>query len=1092
MSTEQPTIENEYLNAAEAATERVASIIGNDFDCTDLFCQMDMLRPYKNDMVWKEVARWIRYEEAVEEGGERWSKPHVASLMMEALQDLQSILSTFDVTNQWAAEGDISLFMKGKLCSLLTKQHKFQHYEKKKKPGASSNNLQKFFQEAHINKAYDNNDANHLSPDKPGLPRVASTSPDSPSLALGEMNKSFKRKIPPGSQVVNLLVGEVPELPKIIAAFVRLNDACNVGDITEVDLDTKFMFIIIGTKTHLGHCAEMCRCMATLFTDEFFRIVAFRCKSRQDLLAGIQEFNLHLTVLPPGVWDSSTRIEPPDEKPSQEYRKAGTLPKSMSNVSMVDLDKGMNGDIPGEGEGHNDPTLIRTGRIFGGLINDIKRKLPWYLSDYKDALHIQCVASFFFLFLATLTPNVTFGGLLTQATDDYMGTMECILAAAISGVLFALFSGQPLNILGSTGPMLVLEGILFRFCKDQDWDFMPFRVWVGFWTAFFIFLIVAFDLSALVRYITRFTEESFACLIALIFIVEAFKKTIEIEKDVPVHFRPPTDTLGCFCLLGNETGGEAQLNFTTTTTLVTETTTAAVVSSTSFLGNFSNITNVTTVSNVTTTAEPLSAFAQQCMDLGGLLQGPCDQKYVPDAFFFSLVLFFGTYILATALVHFRHSLFFPSIPTKPGRPWFINPISEKNPWWLMLFSAVPALLATILIFMDQQITAVIVNRSENKLKKGSGYHLDMLIVGVLVIILALFGLPWYVAATVTALAHVMSLKKVSETTAPGEKPTFLGVREQRVTALLVGIFSGLAVLFTSVLRYIPMPVLYGVFLYMGVAPLGGMQLIQRLMIIFMPAKYQPDHSFIRNVPLKRVHLFTFIQVVCLAILWVVKSVKSISIAFPLMVLLICFVRKALDKVFTQRELKWLDDILPATFVKKEEAEIQPVDGSKVKITIDSGDDDDEKTARRTVSNPETETDGKTENGLPSRLALESRKSLTFICKTDIDRIKAMTPEVITDRRKSLIYAAERKKSLASMDGDHKKFSPPSHVFGRKLSCEAYSPHFSPLPLFGGNAGHLEDPHNKLNRMLSLPATITDENEADSDSASSKSINSTKN
>ena len=38
--------------------------------------------------------RWVRYEEAVEEGGQRWSKPHVASLMMEALQDLQDILIT--------------------------------------------------------------------------------------------------------------------------------------------------------------------------------------------------------------------------------------------------------------------------------------------------------------------------------------------------------------------------------------------------------------------------------------------------------------------------------------------------------------------------------------------------------------------------------------------------------------------------------------------------------------------------------------------------------------------------------------------------------------------------------------------------------------------------------------------------------------------------------------------------------------------------------------------------------------------------------------------------------------------------------------
>lgn len=43
--------------------------------------------------------------------------------------------------------------------------------------------------------------------------------------------------------------------------------------------------------------------------------------------------------------------------------------------------------------------------------------------------------------------------------------MECILAAAINGILFALFAGQPLNILGSTGPMLVLEMILYNFCK---------------------------------------------------------------------------------------------------------------------------------------------------------------------------------------------------------------------------------------------------------------------------------------------------------------------------------------------------------------------------------------------------------------------------------------------------------------------------------------------------------------------------------------------------------------------------------------------------------------------------------------------------
>ena len=57
-----------------------------------------------------------------------------------------------------------------------------------------------------------------------------------------------------------------------------------------------------------------------------------------------------------------------------------------------------------------------------------------------------------------------------------------------------------------------------------------------------------------------------------------------------------------------------------------------------------------------------------------------------------------------------------------------------------------------------------------------------------------------------------------------------------------------------------MPVLYGVFLYMGVSSLNGVQLMQRISIVLMPPKYQPDYIYLRHVPLRRVHLFTAIQV----------------------------------------------------------------------------------------------------------------------------------------------------------------------------------------------------------------------------------------
>ena len=67
-----------------------------------------------------------------------------------------------------------------------------------------------------------------------------------------------------------------------------------------------------------------------------------------------------------------------------------------------------------------------------------------------------------------------------------------------------------------------------------------------------LFIMVMFDLSALVRYITRFTEESFAMLIALIFIVEAFKKLIHIHDHNRID-RTPDVPKFCYCVPKNAT-----------------------------------------------------------------------------------------------------------------------------------------------------------------------------------------------------------------------------------------------------------------------------------------------------------------------------------------------------------------------------------------------------------------------------------------------------------------------------------------------------------------------------------------------------------
>lgn len=185
-------------------------------------------------------------------------------------------------------------------------------------------------------------------------------------------------------------------------------------------------------------------------------------------------------------------------------------------------------------------------------------------------------------------------------------------------------------------------------------------------------------------------------------------------------------------------------------------------------------------------------------------------------------------------------------PTLPDRGWLIYPFNG-NPEWSAIVALIPALLGTILIFMDQQITAVIINRKEFKLNKGCGYHLDLLILAILIQVCSIMGLPWFVAATVLSINHVNSLKVESECSAPGEKPQFLGVREQRVTHILIFVLIGLSVLMTSVLCHIPMPVLYGVFLYMGADSLKGLQFFDRILLVFMPNKYQPDYMFLRQV-----------------------------------------------------------------------------------------------------------------------------------------------------------------------------------------------------------------------------------------------------
>ncbi|KAL8183368.1 UNVERIFIED_CONTAM: hypothetical protein K2H54_038586, partial [Gekko kuhli] len=181
--------------------------------------------------------------------------------------------------------------------------------------------------------------------------------------------------------------------------------------------------------------------------------------------------------------------------------------------------------------------------LFGGLILDIKRKAPFFLSDFTDAFSLQCLASFLFLYCACMSPVITFGGLLGEATEGRISAIESLFGASMTGIAYSLFGGQPLTILGSTGPVLVFEKILFKFCKEYGLCYLSLRASIGLWTATLCIILVATDASSLVCYITRFTEEAFAALICIIFIYEALEKLFHLSETYPINMHNSVELL---------------------------------------------------------------------------------------------------------------------------------------------------------------------------------------------------------------------------------------------------------------------------------------------------------------------------------------------------------------------------------------------------------------------------------------------------------------------------------------------------------------------------------------------------------------------
>jgi mannitol/fructose-specific phosphotransferase system IIA component (Ntr-type) len=586
-----------------------------------------------------------------------------------------------------------------------------------------------------------------------------------------------------------------------VVLFVRLAHPVNLGAPDRIP--TRFLFFLLGppdsAEQHLDTLANVAR----LMSDDEFRFEAGEAQTDGQLVAALDHF------------------------------QSRTAPKEARDEKIS--------------EG-----LIYTGKFGGCLKRDVARRWPSYIQDFRDGLHAKCVGSTLFLFFACLAPAVTFGGVMAVQTENQIGAVEMILASAICGVAFAIFSGQPLIILGGTGPLLVFTAILYQLCADMELAFLPTYAWVGLWSAALIVLLALTDASCMMRYFTRFTDEIFAALISIIFIYEAIRALVEIFDDLDVKQHHDTALLSLLLALG-----------------------------TFYI------------------ATSLARFRRSSY------LRPRYREFLAD---------FGPAIalaLMTGVAVWLHEVYLDVLPapetfgTTSGRAWTVD--LAAIPIWARFAALGPALLVTMLVFLDQNITARIVNSPDHHLHKGEAYHQDLAVVGVLTAVCSLFGLPWLVAATVRSLNHVRSLATVEEEAGPnGEtRDRVIFVRENRLTGLSIHLLIGLSLLLLPLLKTIPLAVLYGLFLFMGVVSMSGNQFFERLSLWLKDPDLYPVTHYIRRVPNWTIHAFTMLQLVCLAVLWIVKS-SALGILFPIFIAILVPVRMLAGKFFAPEHLSALD------------------------------------------------------------------------------------------------------------------------------------------------------------------------------------------
>ena len=498
-----------------------------------------------------------------------------------------------------------------------------------------------------------------------------------------------------------------------------------------------------------------------------------------------------------------------------------------------------------------------------GIKDDLNARAPLYKDDWgKPRSAFTVVNATVFAFVIQLIPALIFAELMARETENNLAVAEVVLSSAVIGIIYAIFAGQPLVIMGITGPVAILLGTSYRLTQTFNAPYFPFFFWVCIWAGAMHIVSSMIGLVNLVWKVTPFTSQIFEFFIGISFIYLSCRDLIEPlylgQSDVD-----PVDRAGHYAtlLLGILTCYISYtLHFAETWMLFTR-----------------QIRTVLTAYN--------TLFA--VVIVTGL-------SYLPG-------VDMGTLDRVVVMVPWNWQ------PTA-DRPWVTSPIEGMTA--SAIFGAIiPGLMFFLLFIIDHNVSSILSQVPKYNLKKPAAYHWDFFVLGITFIPCAILGLPPGNGLIPQAPLHVRALctREIQTDKYGVKREVVTYVEEQRWSSLGQALLMLVALSAFRVISWIPRGALFGLLLYLGIGALHGNEIWERTVFCMMIPKKRPPIPIVTDVKWRTVQFFTFIQLLCAFSVFALANFSSVGYLYPLLLVILVPIRSyILSRIFSEEDLKRLD------------------------------------------------------------------------------------------------------------------------------------------------------------------------------------------